>query len=361
MEEFARRDAQEGEDPTGQRQQRQQRTLDKLAALKQRKLERQEQQRQLEASADKQISLTDPDARSLMVKGTESLVGYNVQSVVDSEHKLMVHVEATNVTDAEALSGLVASTAELLELPDNGTTQVLADKGYHSGSQLAAVEDQGMVPFVSERRVVTRGQRDTQVYGSEEFSYDENLDVYHCPGGHQLTTTGRWYTRTGSTRRHRHYRLEAQICRQCPLYDNCVSVGGKENRRGRTLSRSEFTGAAERNRQRLKEQPEVYAQRQALVEHPFGTMKRSWGGYYTLLRGLDKVDAEYSLLACCYNLRRSVSILGVATLIGLLRGRLYGENGVNRLLEDLRRPILAQLAKILRPCRVRPLIVRLAA
>lgn len=183
MEEFARRDAQEGEDPTGQRQQRQQRTLDKLAALKQRKLERQEQQRQLEASADKQISLTDPDARSLLVKGTESLVGYNVQSVVDSEHKLMVHVEATNVTDAEALSGLVASTAELLDLPDNGTTQVLADKGYHSGSQLAAVEDQGMVPFVSERRVVTRGQRDTQVYGSEEFSYDENLDVYHRPGG----------------------------------------------------------------------------------------------------------------------------------------------------------------------------------
>ena len=139
LEEFARRDEQEGEDKTGGRAERQQRTLDRLASLRQRKVARQEQQRLLAQSEENQLSLTDADARSLLVKGTESLVGYNVQSVVDAEHKLIVHVEATNVTDAQALSGLVETTAELLDLPADDTTQVLADKGYHSGSQLAAV------------------------------------------------------------------------------------------------------------------------------------------------------------------------------------------------------------------------------
>ena len=314
------------------------------------------------ASPDKQLSLTDPDARSLIVKGTESLVGYNVQSVVDSAHKLIVHMEATNKTDAEALGGLVATTAEVLALPGDGTTQVLADKGYHSASQLAAVEAQeGMVPFVAERRTSTRGQRDIKVYGAEEFSYDAERDVYHCPGGQELTTTGEWYTRTGSTRRHQHYRLAAEVCRACPLYEHCISASAKGNRRGRTLSRSEFTGAAERNRKRLREQPEVYARRQALVEHPFGTLKRSWGGYYTLVRGLNKVDGEYSLLALSYNLRRSMSILGVTALIGLLRGRLYGENAKKGLLEDLRRPFLAIITKILRPYRGGANFARLAA
>ena len=347
LEEFARRDEQEGEDKTGGRAERQQSTLDRLASLRQRKVERQEQQRLLAASADKQISLTDPDARSLLVKGTESLVGYNVQSVVDAEHKLIVHVEATNVTDAEALSGLVDTTAELLDLPRDGNTQVLADKGYPSGSQLAAVEVQGMVPFVAERRVSTRGQRSTEVYGAEEFRYEEQLDVYHCPAGKQLTTTGVWYTRTDSTRRHRTYSLPATVCRNCPLYANCVSTSAQGERRGRTLSRSEYAGAADRNRQRLRDQPEVYPQRQALVEHPFGTLKRSWGGYFTLVRGLAKVDGEFSLLACCYNLRRSVSLLGVPALLELLRSRLSTKNAANEWSEDNFNAIVRPSAVIL--------------
>lgn len=183
----------------------------------------------------------------------------------------------------------------------------------------------------------------------------------HTVAAQSITTTGEWYARTDSTRRHRHYRLGAEVCRQCPLYDSCVSVSAKGNRRGRTLSRAEFAGAAERNRQRLKNKPEVYPQRQALVEHPFGTIKRSWGGYYTLLRGLSKVDGEYSLLACCYNLRRSMSLLGVVELVRLLRGGVIGENGVFGLLGELRRLILAPLRRILRPIHFWPNYARLAA
>ncbi|WP_420458732.1 IS1182 family transposase [Neolewinella sp.] len=347
LEEFARRDEQEGEDKTGGRQERQQRTLERLASLRQRKAERQEQQRLLSQSKESQLSLTDADARSLLVKGTESMVGYNVQSVVDgAEYKLIVHLEATNVPDAQALSDLVKTTAELLDLPPDGTTQVLADKGYHSGSQLAAVEAQGMVPFVAERRVSTWGQRSSKVYGAEEFSYDEQLDVYHCPAGQQLTTPGVWYDRTDSSRRHRHYSLPAEVCRACSLFESCVSTPAQGQRRGRTLSRSEYAGAAERNRQRLKDHPEVYPQRQALVEHPFGTLKRSWGGYFTLVKGLDKVDGEFSLLACCYSLRRSLSILGVPALLELLRGGLFVKNTLNRSIEDAFSVIMRPLSAI---------------
>ena len=102
---------------------------------------------------------------------------------------------------------------------------------------------------------------------------------------------------------------------------NCLTAGEKKNRKGKSLTRQENAGALERNRQRLKDHPGVYQQRQAIVEHSFGTIKRSWGGYYTLLQGLEKVDGEYNLLACCYNIRRSITEIGVLGLIERLKAR----------------------------------------
>ena len=337
MEEFDERDEQEA---SVLKTELQNRAQEKIAALQSRKAGYEKMRELLKEHDQTQISLTDPDARSLLVKGNESLVGYNIQSVVDAEHKVIVHVEATNTTDINAMSGLVAATKETLDLEDGA--EFLFDTGYHNADELGAVEALGMVPHVAERKQVSRGRPDAG-YAPEEFIYDEEEDAYTCPNGEKLVSSGKWYQRrtrrqrktvngaaagaqdggkaTGS-QRYQVYRISKSICDECPLREKCLSQSARDQRRGQTLTRQEHAGAVERNRHRLKTEPAVYKQRQAIVEHPFGTIKRHWTGYYTLLKGLEKVDGEYNLLACCYNLRRSMSILGVSELIKRLKARI---------------------------------------
>ena len=349
LQEFADRDVQEDSERKAELQQQ---TQDKIAALKQRRADYEQMQQELAASGESQVSLTDPDARSLIKKGLESLVGYNVQSVVDAENKLIVHTEVTNTNDTNALAGLASATKAVLDPSDGVETgkegqnetdvlasepaaepiakpQLLADKGYHTASQLAAVEELGFEPYVAERRQVRKGQKNGS-YGPEEFSYDAERDVYHCPAKQQLSTTGQLHQRrpkksgatgTSGGQRFRYYRGERAVCEACPLRDQCLSEGERKNRTGRTITRQEHAAAVERNRARLQADPAVYRQRQAIVEHPFGTIKRHWTGYYTLLRGREKVAGEYNLMALCYNLRRSISMAGVPALIELLKAR----------------------------------------
>ena len=324
LQEFADRDVQEDSDT---KEQLQVQALDKLAALRERKALYEEMQEELAESGENQLSETDPDARSMMVKGTESLVGYNIQSVVDDQHNLIVHAEATNVNDIQALAGLAGAAKEVLDLPDHPEEpiDILADKGYYDATNLARVEALGMEPFVAERKSKPRVAGG---YGPREFAYDEEADVYVCPEGKELTSTGRWYHqresrggRTPTDRRFRRYRISNTICSQCPIREQCLSAAARKNRHGKVLYHHEHSAALARNHQRLKDWPEVYPSRQAIVEHPFGTIKRSWGAYFTLVKGLPAVDGEFSLLACCYNLRRSMSILGVPELLRRLKGR----------------------------------------
>ena len=312
--EFERVDAFED---SAEKQEETARTQDALADLKARRKRYTDLQTQLEASDASQISLTDPDARALIKHGKESLVGYNIQSVVDAEQKLIVHVQATNENDINALGSLTAAAHELLDL-DAGT-EVLADKGYHNATELRAVRDLGHEPFVAERRQA--GNNDKGTFPPSDFCYDDGHDAYVCPAGELLKSSGKLYQRKGSPSRFQTYRGSRKTCGQCPLRDRCLSAAARKKNGVRSVTRLEHAAAAEANRHNLLNNPGVYQQRQALVEHPFGTLKRHWTGYYTLLRGLDKVDGEYSLLACCYNLRRSVSIFGVLGLLERLGGR----------------------------------------
>ena len=311
LQEFADRDVQEASD---QKNELQQRAQDKLAALRERKERYEEMQADLEESGETQLSETDPDARSLMVKGTESLVGYNLQSVVDDAHNLIVHTEATNVNDIQALAGLAKTAKAVLELPDAAAepTEVLADKGYHDATNLAGVEELGMAPYVAERK---ERPREAGGYGAREFEYDEAADVYVCSEGQHLTSNGKWHRqrdrrrgRAETDRRFRRYRLSYTICSACPIREQCLSAAARKTRHGKVIYHHKHAAALARNRKRLAERPEVYLTRQAIVEHPFGTIKRSWGAYFTLGKGLEAVDGEFSLLACCYNLRRGVAI-----------------------------------------------------
>ncbi len=292
-------------------------TQDAVKELQARKSRYEDLQKQLTSSGDKQISLTDPDARALMKHGKESLVGYNVQSVVDAEHKLIVHTQATNENDLCALGELTASAHELLDLAPG--TEILADKGYHNAAELEKVRELGHTTFVSERRHASLDKGNN--YPPSHFCYDDDQDAYICPNGQLLKSTGKYYSRKGSDHRFQTYRASRTDCKTCPLREQCLTQQGLEKNAARSITRLEYAAAVEANRNNLYNNPEVYPQRQALVEHPFGTIKRHWTGSYTLLRGLAKVDGEFNLLACCYNIRRSVSIFGVLDLLKRLKGR----------------------------------------
>ena len=317
MEEFARQDAYEDSEEKSELRAR---TQDALDVLKARKAEYTSHQDRLAESDDTQVSLTDPDARSLIKHGRESLVGYNLQSVVDDANKLIVHTQVTNESDLNALGRLVEDTHETLGLEQG--TEILADKGYYNATEMQFVRDLGHKTFVAERRHASQDKVDN--YSLTDFCYDGDQDAYICPAGNLLKSNGKLYTRSGSSYQFQTYRASRSVCRKCPLREQCLTANAISKNAARSINRLEHAAAVEANRDNLRSNPEVYKQRQAIVEHPFGTLKRHWTGYYTLLRGLEKVDGEFSLLACCYNIRRSLSILGVLELIERLKGRFSG-------------------------------------
>ncbi|MFK8163661.1 MAG: IS1182 family transposase [Lewinella sp.] len=296
------------------------RTQDAMDVLKARKADYESLREKLSESDATQISLTDPTARSLIKHGRESLVGYNVQSVVDDANKLIVHTQATNENDLNALGQLVEDTHELLDLESD--TEVLADKGYHNATEMQRVRDLGFRTFVAERKHAS--QHRDGAYPPAHFCYDPGLDAYICPSGELLRSSGKLYQRKGTPHRFQTYRGSRKTCGVCPLRNECLSAAALKNNGTRAVTRLEHASAVEANHENLYNSPEVYQQRQAIVEHPFGTLKRQWTGYYTLLRGLEKVDGEFSLLACCYNIRRSMSIFGVLNLLERLKGRFSG-------------------------------------
>jgi hypothetical protein len=270
----------------------------------------------------------------LITHGHESLVGYNVQSVVDDANKLIVHTEVTNENDINALGQLVEDTHELLTLEPNA--EVLADKGYHNAAELQKVRDLGHKTFVAERRHAANHKEGN--YSPSDFCYDEDQNAYICPAGELLKTTGKFHIRSGSPHRFKTYRGSRSVCGKCPLREECLTAKAQVTKQARVITRLEHAAAIEANHDNLYNNPGVYQQRQAIVEHPFGTLKRQWTGYYTLLRGKEKVDGEYSLLVCCYNIRRSMSIFGVLELLERLEGRFSGLLSVFR----LRRVVVAQ-------------------
>ena len=292
------------------------RTQDAVDVLKARQADYTQLQKQLEQSDDTQISLTDPDARALIKHGRESLVGYNVQSVVDADNMLIVHTEATNENDINALGALVNNVHNNIGLAKSA--EVLADRGYYNATELSKVQALGHRTFVAERKP-TPHKSDN--YSPGHFCYDHGHDAYICRAGKLLTSTGKLYQRKGTEHRFQTYRASRTDCNACPLRTNCLSATAQKKNAARTITRLEHAAAAEANHANLTNHPDVYPHRQSIVEHPFGTLKRHWTGYYTLLRGKEKVDGEFSLLACCYNLRRSMSIFGVLGLIERLKGR----------------------------------------
>ncbi len=257
------------------------------------------------ATPDQQISLIDPDARSMATSGRGSgVVGYNVQVAVDTEHHLIVMHEVTNVgTDRSQLAHVAKETKATLEVE---SLDVVADRGYFSSEEILACEEAGIT--VTLPKPMTSNSKAEGRFGKQDFRYVAEADVYMCPAGEKLAYH---YTTEENGLVLRRYWTNA--CQSCAIKHNCTT--GKERR----ITRWEHEHILEAVQRRLDEHPEKMRLRRETVEHPFGTIKTRMGATHFLMKTLPRVAAEMALHVLAYNLTRVMNIMGVQPLMAAMR------------------------------------------
>lgn len=274
---------------------------EKIDRYKQRRGQYEQLKRDLEQSGESQVSLTDPQSRSMRVgHGVE--VSYNVQIVVDHKHKLVVEHEVVNeVTDQGQLSTMAKKAKETLGVE---SLEVVTDRGYYNGEEVKACEESGITAYVPKPNSSSNLKRG--LFTKENFIYEPEKDCYRCPAGKELNYR---YQTVEQGRTMRSYEISG--CKSCELRSKC-SI----NKKGiRCIKRWVDEAILEAMARRVAEHPEKVELRKCLAEHPFGTIKRVMNQGYFLMRGLTKVGAETSLTILAYNLKRVINILGVKTMI----------------------------------------------
>jgi transposase len=274
---------------------------EKIAALRKRMEQLKEIEALVQAAPDKQISLTDPDARSMATSGKGTgVVGYNVQTAVDAQHHLIVAHEVTNVGNDRGQLATMAKQAQAAM--GRQQLEVVADRGYYKGEEILACHTAGMTPFVP--KSLTSGSKSEGRFGKQDFVYLADDDTWRCPAGERLTSR---YTSVEHGMNLYVYWTTA--CQGCPIKAKCTT--GKERR----IKRWEHEGVLDTMQQRLDEAPEKMEVRRQTAEHPFGTIKAWMGSTHFLTKTLPKVSTEMSLHVLAYNLKRVMKILGVVPLM----------------------------------------------
>jgi transposase len=257
---------------------------------------------QVEAAPDKQVSLTDPDARSMATSGKGTgIVGYNVQMAVDAEHHLIVAHEVTNVgSDRAQLASMGGKARDATGCEE---ITVVADRGYYNGDEVLACEGSGVLPCVP--KTLTSGNAKRGLFTGQDFIYDAENDRYTCPAGQYLTKG-----KVRSDRRDNidHYR-NLTACSTGTLKPRCTPDKVKR------VKRWEHEGVLDKMQARLDRMPDAMTIRRQTVEHPFGTLKAWMGTTHFLTRTLEKVKTEMSLQVLAYNLKRMINIFGVRPLM----------------------------------------------
>ncbi len=259
----------------------------------------------MEASPDGQVSLTDPDARSMASQGKGSgIVGYNVQTAVDAQHHLIVAHEVTNVgSDRHQLKRMSEQAREAL-----GTNELtaLADRGYYSGEELKACADAGIEPLVP--KALTSNSRAEGRYDKSDFVYEPERDAFRCPAGEYAT-----YRFTSLENGMAIKKYWSSACPRCALRARCTTSDY------RRIGRWEHEAVLDTMQGRLDAYPEAMTVRRSTAEHPFGTIKAWMGATHFLCRRLPRVSAEMSLHVLAYNLKRVMKIMGTGPMIEALR------------------------------------------
>ena len=272
---------------------------ERIAKLKAQMKELQAIEIQLNESPDKQVSLTDPDARSMMTRGT-GIVGYNVQTAVDTQHHLIVAHEVTNVgSDRDQLSAMAKQAQEAMA---SETLSVVADRGYFKSEEILACQDANIITYVP--KPMTSAAKADGRFNNDAFIYDAAKNEYTCPAGEALIW--RFSSIEKGMKLHRYW---SSKCQGCTLKLQCTPS------KQRRVRRWEHEAVLEEMQNRLSNAPEMMRVRKRTVEHPFGTLKQWMGATHFLTRRLPGVSAEMSLNVLAYNLKRVMNILGTRGLI----------------------------------------------
>jgi transposase len=278
------------------------RLKEKIEGLRRQMQSLKEMGKQVEAAPDSQVSLTDPDARSMATSGKGTgIVGYNVQMAVDAEHHLIVAHEVTNIGSDRAQ--LTSMGQKALDATGCEQLAVLADRGYYNGDEVLACEGTGVLPYIPKTQ--TSGNAKRGLFTVADFIYDAEKDRYTCPAGNHLT---RGKVRSDRQDNIDHYR-NLTACSTCALKPRCTPNKHKR------LKRWEHEGVLDKMQARLDRMPDAMTIRRQTVEHPFGTLKAWMGSTHFLTKTLEKVSTEMSLQVLAYNMKRMINILGVKSLM----------------------------------------------
>lgn len=278
---------------------------EKIAKLKEEMERLKKLEVQMIEAPDQQISLTDPDARSMATSGRGTgMVGYNVQTAVDAKHHLIVAHEVTNIGhDRTQLASMSRQAKEAIAADE---LTVVADRGYFRGEEIKACDESAITTYLPKPQ--TSGSAAKGLFGKRDFIYVAEDDVYRCPAGERLTR--RTKTHDGNLTIYRYW---SSACGACALKSKCTP--GKERR----VSRWEHEYVLDAAEARLDKEPERMRARRCTVEHPFGTLKSWMGHTHFQMRTLHNVGTEMSLHVLAYNMKRVMNLLGAGVLIEAIR------------------------------------------
>ena len=287
--------------------------LDEIEKQQRRKENYKDLEKELKESGETQISISDPESRQIMLRNNITEVAYNVQTTVDSKDCIPIDYKVTNQNDSKAMGNMVQRAKSILRTNE---FTVLYDKGFHTGSELKTAQELGIETIVAIPAVPSTSQAPNHDYNYEHFIYNKEPDTYTCPQGQVLCTNGSWYKQvssSGSISWVKHYKTKA--CRKCPARSQCT-----KSQKERLIQRSEYADYYERNRKNTLEKEQLYKRRQAIVEHPYGTLKRQWGFSYILSKkGMERASSDVGFMFIAYNLRRIGNILTRDRLMEYLR------------------------------------------
>jgi transposase len=276
----------------------------KIASMEAKMAELKQHEAEVEAHPNKQVSLTDPDARSMMKAGGGSTVSYNVQTAVDSKHHLIAAHEVTNApSDRSQLASMAGQAKTAL---DAKTLTVIADPGYYKGEEIVdcyAAGIKALVPKVDTSTSKAKGR-----YSKADFRYDAEQNEYVCPAGQRLT-----YRFDSVEKGKTLWVYMTYECASCPLQSKCTTGSAKR------IKRWEHEAVLDAAEIDLKKNPDAMRQRKQLVEHPYGSIKYWMGSTHFLMKRLPNVQAEMSLHVLAYNLRRAINVLGVPKILAQLQ------------------------------------------
>jgi len=270
-------------------------------------------QKELDETGEAQISTSDPESRQMIIRNNITEVAYNVQTTVDAEHNIPIDYKTTNHNDSKAMGGMLRRAKSILR---TNTFTALYDKGYHTGTEFNIADTLGISVMVAVPAIPRSSEAPNPAYNAEHFIYNEKENTYTCPQGEVLRTNGTWHTAKSGNR---FQQFKVRACKNCSVRALCT----KSVQNGKVVQRGQHARIIQANKYRVEQHKTTYRRRQAIVEHPYGTIKRQWGFSYIMTKKtIARAEADVGFIMTAYNLRRLISIIGIQPLISMFRALL---------------------------------------